>query len=101
VPTAIDNREIGIIQSVVDICMPSSSVDSSVSYFAITHCIYSYSNITKTGNCRCKTGYEFKINPPIPVGRLSVTGKDNLFTESSSLAKEGKELQCVIEYILD
>jgi hypothetical protein len=94
--------------------MPSSSVDSSVSYFAITHCnffpfskpvklsgafmmqiykiiklhalsllfvssfnvlgteckiknkdltyeitssVYSYSNATKTGNCRCKIGY--------------------------------------------
>jgi hypothetical protein len=30
------------------------------------------------------------------MGVLLVAGKDNLFTEPSGLAKEGKELQCVI-----
>jgi hypothetical protein len=30
------------------------------------------------------------------MGVLLVAGKDNLFTEPSVLAKEGKELQCVI-----
>jgi hypothetical protein len=55
-----------------------------------------YSNNTKIGTCKCKAGYEFKINPPLPMGVLLVAGKDNLFTEPSGLAKEGKELQCVI-----
>jgi hypothetical protein len=41
VPTAIDNREVGITQAAVDICTSSSSsVDSSMSYFAITHCSF-------------------------------------------------------------
>jgi hypothetical protein len=64
--------------------------------YEVTSSVYSYSNDTKTGTCKCKAGYEFKINPPLPMGRLSVAGKDNLFTEPSGLAKEEKELQCVI-----
>ncbi|CAC9493664.1 hypothetical protein [uncultured Gammaproteobacteria bacterium] len=62
--------------------------------YEITSSVYSYSNATKTGNCRCKIGYEFRINPALLMERLSVTGKDNLFTEPSGLEK-GKKLQCV------
>ena len=63
--------------------------------YEVTSSIYSYSNVTKTGNCRCKTGYEFMINPALSIRRLSASGKDNLFTESPGLEK-GKKLQCVI-----
>ena len=69
-------------------------VKNKDSTYEITSSVYS--NNTKIGTCKCKAGYEFKINPPLPMGVLLVAGKDNLFTEPSGLAKEGKELQCVI-----
>ncbi len=53
--------------------------------YKITSSIYSYSNDTKTGTCKCKAGYEFSGNPPVS------TGEGNLFIEPFGL-----ELKCVI-----
>jgi hypothetical protein len=58
-------------------------VKNKDSTYEITSSVYS--NNTKIGTCKCKAGYEFKINPPLPMGVLLVAGKDNLFTEPSGL----------------
>ncbi|VVH56641.1 hypothetical protein BAZOLSSOX_2100 [uncultured Gammaproteobacteria bacterium] len=61
--------------------------------YEITSSVYSYSNDTKTGTCKCKAGYKFRVDMiSTSIQALIASRKDNLFT--ASFVKEGKKLQC-------